>query len=233
LITYTVTITNNGWDTISSAYFTATFPPYLIPVSASPGVERVDDEFLWSDDFLVPNDSKTFTYTARISGSVPLGTVISQTSWLAYPDHNIIFDRITDLPAAPDLSTSRMEVTPNRDVEETDALTYTITLRNNGTVDAPEITTTNSLPQMLDLIMIDSPSSGDVISGGNNITWTTALSRGEVATLTFRTIISARSGGMIENVAYVEDGVHEIFPLPAQATFKPILTYLPIIFKNQ
>ena len=65
-ITYTATISNSGWAPISTATFTATFPAYLTAGSASPGVVKNGETFIWADSLAV-GESKTFTYSAQIN----------------------------------------------------------------------------------------------------------------------------------------------------------------------
>jgi len=234
VITYTATISNDGWDPIATAYFTATFPSYLTPLSASPGVSLAGGEFIWSDS-LAPNQSESFTYTAQIVGSFPQGAVLSQTSWLAYNEHDILFDRVADVYVAPSLRSSSKSVTPNQEVEKDDVLAYTIVLKNDGPIQVPVpvVTTTDTLPPVLDFVTIDPPSSGTVISSSRTLTWTTPLAQGQVATLTFQARVnSASSGGIINNVAYAGNGVNEPISLSAQAKFKVLPLYLPLIFKN-
>jgi hypothetical protein len=105
-------------------------------------------------------------------------------------------------------------------------------LRNSGTVDAPVVTTTNTLPHMLDLVSVDSPSRGNVLTYGNSITWTTPISQNESVTLTYRAIISYQTQSNINNVAQVNDSFNPPLLLTAQTTFKSIPVYLPVIIKN-
>jgi uncharacterized repeat protein (TIGR01451 family) len=173
------------------------------------------------------------TYTATIANSLPLGSVVSQVSWFSYPEHSILFDRMADVHVNfPNLNSSTMSVNPTRDVEENDVLTYTIVLRNTGLVDAPVVTTTNTLPHMLDLDSVDPPSRGNVLTYGNSLTWTTPLSQDEVATLTYRAIISYQSQSNIVNTAQVSDGFNSPLLLTARTSFKNIPIYLPVIMKN-
>ncbi|MEW5959769.1 MAG: hypothetical protein AB1801_18745, partial [Chloroflexota bacterium] len=157
----------------------------------------------------------------------------SQTNWLAYPDHQILFDRVATVKVNfPDLSESTMSVTPSQGVEAGDTLTYTIVLKNTGLVDDPLVTTTNTLPAALDLLAVDPPSQGSLEAGGKSITWTTALARNEVATLTYRAVISYKTSTAITNRAYAADDINQPVMLTTQSAFKVIPTYLPIIFKN-
>lgn len=232
-VTFTAAITYDGWDAVSStAYFTAVRPANLTWNSYSPELVPAGNDLTWNGT-LNQNQSKVFTYTATIAGSLPLGTVISQTSWLAYPEHNILFDRIATVKVNfPDLSQSAMSVTPAQNVEAGDTLTYTIILKNSGLVDAPAVTTTNSLPHMLSLAAVNPPAQGTVTTGQNGFTWTTALAKDQAATLTFRAVVSYQTSTGINNTAYASDGLNEPVDMPAQATFKSIPTYLPLIIKN-
>jgi hypothetical protein len=173
LITFTTNIENSGWDQISTAHLTATFPVYLVPVSASPGVSLESGAFIWTGA-LAASENKSLTYTAQIAGPPPAGTTISQTSWLAYPEHGILFDRIATLEATPALETSSMTVSPSHDVEQNDVLSYTIT---------------------------------------------------------FRAVISGAGQGLIKNVAQVYDGTNGPIGLSAEASFKALPYFLPIIVK--
>jgi uncharacterized repeat protein (TIGR01451 family) len=232
VVTYTAIITNDGWSDLSTAYFTATFPSELTPGSASPELSLSGGAFVWSGP-LAQNQSKVFTYTATIAGSLPLGTTVSQTSWLAYPEHNILFDRVADIAVNfPDLTNSSLTVTPAQGAQANDVLTYTIVLRNQGLVDAPWVTTTNTLPHMLDLLSIDTPSQGSIVSNGNSFTWTTSLAQGEEAVLTYRAVINYETSQPIENTAYVDDDLSPPLALTARTTFKTLFIYLPAVFKK-
>ncbi len=231
-VVYTATLINDGWDDLATAYFTATRPTELSWETFSPALTLVGDELRWSGP-LAQNEARVFTYSATIADPLPIGTLVEQTSWLAYPEHNIHFDRIAVVQVNfPNLSSSRMRVTPAQDVEAGDILTYTIVLRNDGLVDAPAVTTTNSLPHPLELLTVDGASQGNVEAGAKTLTWTTPLTRGGVATLTYRAVISYRAGYGIDNVAYATDGYGDPVRLTARAAFKVGSIYLPLIFKN-
>jgi uncharacterized repeat protein (TIGR01451 family) len=125
-----------------------------------------------------------------------------------------------------------MNVFPKENVEAGDTLTYTLILRNDGLADAPMVTTTNRLPNMLELISVDDPSRGHVISDTYGITWTTPLSQDGVASLTYRAAISYRIGAAIYNTAYANDGFSDPVMLSDSATFRTYPIYLPLIYKN-
>ncbi len=231
-IIYTATINNNGWYDLQTAHFTATFPAELTPANHSPELTSAAGNLVWSGP-VAQNQSQVLTYTATIANALPLGTLVSQTSWLAYPDHNILFDRITDIKVNfPNLTTSDLIVTPIEDVEQGDVLTYTIILKNSGLVDDPIVTSTNTLPHNLDLLSIGTPSQGVMVFSGKSITWTTPLSYNAVATLTYRASISYKTSTAIRNTAYANDNFNDQLSLIAQTSYKIIPLYLPLIFKE-
>lgn len=231
VVTFTAVISNNGWNALSTATFTATFPAYLSPETASSGLSPVGNDWVWSGPLGV-GASQKFTYTARINQDLPLGSVISQTSWLAYSNHNLLFERVAAVEVAPNFSGSSMAVWPAQEVAKNDVLTYTIVLKNEGTTDSPLVTVTNRLPATLEGLAVLPPASGAVLSSGNSFTWTTTLARNQSATLTFRATISDSGLGAIRNSAHVSDGVHSPLTLSAEAWFKAQPIYLPVISKN-
>ncbi len=231
-VVYTATVINDGWIDLPTVHFTATFPAELTVADYASTLTPSGGNLIWQGS-LDKNQTRIFIYTAAITDSLPLGTVVRQVSWLSYPEHNILFDRMADVDVNfPNLETSSLTVTPTQDAEENDVLTYTIVLKNTGPVDAPQVTTTNTLPHMLALMDVGTPGRGTVISHQESLTWTTPLSSNETVTLTYRAIISYRSQSNIRNTVYVDDNLNAPLELTAQTSFKSHLTYLPVIFKR-
>jgi uncharacterized repeat protein (TIGR01451 family) len=173
-----------------------------------------------------------FTYTANIAAGLPVGSKISQVSWLAYPQHHILVDRVAEVRVNfPNLETSALTVAPTQGVEPGDVLTYTLVLSNTGLVNDPAVAATTTLPPMLELWGVDPPAEGAVITGARGFTWTTALATNAPATLTYRAVISYKTSGAIENTVYVNDGLNDPLALTARTTFKSWPIYLPLIFK--
>ena len=231
-IAFTAVIVNDGWDNITTAYFTATFPAELTPQTASPGLTLSNGSFVWSGP-LAKNESKTFTYSAVISDNLPLGTTLSQSSWLAYPDHHILFDRVADVRVNfPSYNASSFSVTPSGGAEAGDTLNYTLILKNDGLVDSPVVTATNTLPHMLDLLAYDPPSKGNLVTQGRDFTWVLPLAKNETATLTYRAVISYQTSSAIENTVEVNDGLNPPLELTARTTYKVVPMYFPLLPKN-
>ncbi len=230
-IAYTATLINDGWDAITTAYFTATFPASLTPGLAAPELNFDGSQFSWSGPLAV-GEPKILTYTAQINQPVAVGAVFSQTNWLDYANHNLLFDRITNLAATPNLGSSRLEVTPTQNIKADDVLTYTIVLQNGGFANSPAVTTTGTLPGALTLLGIDGSAPGVVTNGDNSFTWTTALPRNATAVLTYYAVVSDSAGLVIKNAALVDDGLNPAVEITAQAWLKTTPVYLPVIQKN-
>jgi hypothetical protein len=231
-ILYTAVLTNDGWIDLPNAVFTATFPAELTPGPASPGFNSVGSHLVWSGP-LARNQRKVLTYTATIATSLPVATNVSQVSWLAYPEHNILFDRVAEVRVNfPELNASSLAVNPAQGVEQGTVLNYTLTLRNTGPVNDPVVTATSTLPLMLDLLTVDPPSQGTLLTGGRSFTWTISLASGQEARLTYGAVISYRTSSAVVNTVTVNDGLNDPLILTAQSTFKVSPLYFPIIYKK-
>jgi hypothetical protein len=232
VITYSAILLNDGWIDLPTVTFTATFPSELTLETFSPDFNSVGGSIVWSGP-LPRNQLKLLTYSARLADSLPLGTHVRQTSWLAYPEHAILFDRVAEVRVNfPDLSESSLSVTPASKVSKGDILNYTLVLRNTGLVDDPIVTATSTLPPMLELTGVDNPSQGTIVNGGKSFTWTTSLASNEVATLTYRAVISYETSSPIQNIVYVNDGLNDPLALTTGASFQIRPLYLPIIYKK-
>ncbi|MFN8454306.1 MAG: S8 family serine peptidase [Anaerolineae bacterium] len=231
-IIYTATLLNDGWIDLPAAVFTATFPAQLTPGSASPGLNLVNGQLVWSGP-LARNQAKVLTYTASIAAALPLGTKVSQTSWLYYPEHHLLFDRVAETRVNfPELGTSALTVSPSQGVEPGTVLNYSLTLRNSGLVNDPVVTATGALPPLLDLLGLDPPGQGTLLTSDQSFTWTTALASNQEATLTYRAVISYRTGSAVAHTVQVNDGLNEPLLLTARSTFKVLPLYFPILFKK-
>ncbi|MCB0167835.1 MAG: S8 family serine peptidase [Anaerolineae bacterium] len=231
-VTYTAAIVNDGWANIATTYFTATFPAELTPQSASPALTLSNGSFVWNGP-LAKNETKVLTYTATISNNLPLGTVIGQTSWLAHPDHHILFDRVADVRVNfPTYNTSSFSVTPTGGATAGDTLHYTLVLKNDGLVDSPAVTATNTLPHMLTLLGVDPPGKGSLVTDGGKLTWVLPLAKNETATLTYQAVISYQTSSAVENTVEINDRLNSPLMLTARTTYKVVPMYFPLLVKN-
>ncbi|MCB0193302.1 MAG: S8 family serine peptidase [Anaerolineae bacterium] len=231
-ITYTATVKNDGWYAMTTAYFTATFPSLLVPETASPELTLVNSNFVWNGP-LAKDEQKVLTYTAIISDDLPLGTLISQTNWFGYSDHNIVFDNVADVRVNfPTYDSSSFTVSPGNNVGAGDILNYTVTLKNDGVIDSPMVTLTNTLPHMLDITALVPPSQGNFERTGRVFTWTLPLAKNETATLNYQAVISYQTSSPVENKVTLNDNLNPPLTLTAKTTYKVLPLYFPILHKN-
>ncbi|MDM8529004.1 S8 family serine peptidase [Anaerolineales bacterium HSG24] len=231
LIAYTATIKNDGSQDISIAYFTATFPPALIPTPMSSELTPVGDQLVWQGR-LAKDEDKTFKYTAQVAEGTPLGTTAQQVSWFSYPDHTVRFDRINQVIInEPDLTDSSFEVNPAHRVAPSDMVTYTLVLSNNSLVDVPVVTASSILETEIILTEVDSPVVGTVITSTTGLTWSIPVPAQQAVTLTYRAIITQTTAKSIETNAYIDDSVHEPIELTAWLFLQQQDVYLPILLK--
>ncbi len=234
VINYTAVITNDGWADIQTAHFTATFPAELALVGTafSPELSLVDGQLVWSGP-LAKNERKVFNYAATVADPLPLGSVVSQTSWVAYDDHDIVVDRLTNVCVnCPNLQQSTFTANPAQKLRAGDTLTFTLVLRNSGLVDDPAVKVTNTVPLPLELVELGQPSRGNVSQNDQSLTWTTPVSKNEAVTLTYRTVVSYQTSQPIENVAYVVDSADTPMFLRALANYQVFSSYFPVIRKE-
>jgi uncharacterized repeat protein (TIGR01451 family) len=234
-LTYTLVLRNDGWQDMASAYFTATFTSDLIPIpaSVSGGASWAPEHssFVWSGS-LAQGQSLTFTYQAIITGSLPMGHVVSHTVWMGYDNHHIEFDRIVATPVnLPILSQSSFSVSPTIG-EKGSLLTYTLQVRNTGVADG-QVTAVNTLPSSVALVPNTLwASDGITQANGQFITWHVPVAVGETASLTYTAMITQVPFGFaLQNQAILDDGLGNSLLLEAVATVEGLSVFLPIILK--
>jgi uncharacterized repeat protein (TIGR01451 family) len=134
---------------------------------------------------------------------------------------------------APDLSSSEIGV--DKEVAEPgDVLTYTITLRNDGVIDAPAAKLENTIPSYTAYVP-DSlwASEGDVYYDEGVISWTGGVGVGASVTITYKaSVTTARADFSIVNVVYIDDGYGEEFERRVITIVPPFKTYFPLILKQ-
>jgi subtilisin family serine protease len=233
-LNYTVVLHNDGWQDISSAFFTATFTSDLnpIPDSVSGGAiwnpaQRV---FSWSGP-LTQGQSLTFTYGADIAGPLPAGHVISHTVWMGYDNHFIQCDRVVATAVnLPVLSQSTFSVTPSV-AQKGAQLTYVLHIVNTGVADGL-VTATNHLPTVLALVPNTLQADRGAIDINDGvIMWDVPVAVGASASLTYSAILTdVPSGSKLRNRVMLDDGLGNILPLDALASVERSL-FLPFILK--
>jgi uncharacterized repeat protein (TIGR01451 family) len=138
---------------------------------------------------LAKNESRTFTYQARVATGVPYGTMSRQISWFGYDKHALQFDRVAAVPVnIPDWHTSHLTVDPAVLVQG-EVFTYTLYLTNTGVADAPVVTVTTKIPAQIEPIESSINQSNLTYGPGeyqdDQIVWVTAVPRNQGVRLTY------------------------------------------------
>jgi uncharacterized repeat protein (TIGR01451 family) len=112
-------------------------------------------------------------------------------------------------------------------VQYGEPFTYTITLRNPGTVDLPAVRVTDTLSALLTYLpgSLHAPT-GSFGEAGGVITWTGALGAGQETPITFRTQ-AVRAAQTITNTATIEGG--EVFRRAVTVEIIPLRVFLPLV----
>ncbi len=230
---YIITLRNTGNMNAGGARITDTIPANTTYVagtlSASSGVpvwDTVNRRITWSGE--VPtNRNVTIEYYVTINSPLNDGTVITNTATMA-DGLNPAFETApatqTLVRSAPDLSGSTKTV--DRAVAAPgDAIEYTITLRNAGTMNAAGAVMTDTLPVEVDFI-----NNSIVIVGGGTATydpaqrlilWNGAVNAGQTVTIRYRARLHTdlTTGTLIENTATIDDGRLSVYDIgPAVTT---------------
>ncbi|MEO8394966.1 MAG: CSLREA domain-containing protein, partial [Chloroflexota bacterium] len=167
-VTYTVTLTNSGTgDQANNAgdEFSDTLPDQLTVVSATPSsgtALSAGNSVTWNGALAANGGSVTITITATINAGTAGDSVSNQGTAHYDSDGDNINDAdgVTDDPGtgavldataftvvAPDVSVSKTATDVNGGVLVSgDTLRYTITISNNGTADAQNVSLTDATP---------------------------------------------------------------------------------------
>jgi uncharacterized repeat protein (TIGR01451 family)/gliding motility-associated-like protein len=160
-ITYTITVTNLGLSDALAVSVADNLPSELTLISATPGVGTWTSPN-WNIGTLTNGSVAAMTLVARLNTSVAQGNIISNTATVTSttPDPvpvNNTATQTTSVNASADLS-----ITKTDDADPVIAgqnITYTITVTNNGSSDAVNVSVADVLPSELTLVSA-TPSSG-------------------------------------------------------------------------
>ena len=236
IVTYTVSLTNDGWQDIDQANMTATFTSDLAPIPGSiqggASWEAGHQAFVWQGT-LAQDQGRVFTYQAVVASPLPDGHVLSHTVWIGYDSHKVLFDRVQSTYVNyPILSSSTFTVSPLA-VDQGDWLTFTLQARNTG-LGGTTVAVSNLLPTYLALSPSDLwVSRGEVQLDGRQVTWSVPLSESENAVLTYTgwlTGIPPKS--VLNNQATLNDDLGNWVELQASVMVAPKSWFLPLILKN-
>jgi uncharacterized repeat protein (TIGR01451 family) len=149
-ISYAITVTNNGPDELSSVRVVDSVPPEILGPTFVPSVGSYDSSTgLWSGLGLPAAQSATLTMSGTVS-PMAAGTLTNTVTASMTPGHvdgnpsnDVASDTDTVTPAADLAVTKAGSAVP---VQPGSNFTYSITVTNNGPVDASGVTVTDVLP---------------------------------------------------------------------------------------
>ncbi|QIK63723.1 DUF11 domain-containing protein [Leucobacter viscericola] len=210
--TYDVTVTNTGTDQVTGVTATDVLPAGLTFVSATdggaydPALRRVT----WNVGTLAAGAAQTVHVTATVDADVKPGQQIRNVA-IVDTDQGCVDDPSTDQNECESVD---VDETPAISIVKTDsketvapgeALTYTLTVTNAGTVAAENVTVTDQLPAELEFVSAGQGGTYDPATG--NVSWTIpSLDAGASTTVEVTANVAATVGAGVDiaNVATVD-----------------------------
>jgi large repetitive protein len=191
VVNFTVTLTNNGPDTASNIRVTDLLPDGLTLDSATAGQGSYDPVAgIWSAGSLADGASAVLTIRAQVASPDPqtdTASILSADQFDPTPADNTASATVTPTQAALAVVVAVDDATPNVG----DAITFTVTVTNNGPDDANGVVLLNSLPAGL-TVTGDSAEQG-TFAGGNGIWSVGTLPEGQTTTLTITATVATNA----------------------------------------
>ncbi|MGL4669595.1 MAG: DUF7507 domain-containing protein, partial [Methanobacteriaceae archaeon] len=199
IVTFTITVLNNGPDTAIATKLTDILPNTLVLISATPSFGSFNSTTgLWTIGDLASGTQATLTLTCRVNGTGNITNVANASSSTFDPvlSNNINNDSLIAAPVA-DLGVVKNVNNANPLVGQN--VTFTIAVTNNG----PNNATNVNVYDLLNSSLIYLSSSASRGSYNNNTgTWTIGnLNVGETVYLNITVLVNA--SGSISNIALV------------------------------
>ena len=229
VVTMTGILRNDGWADVAVARFSATVPAGLsfVAGSLSPSATYHDPTrtVSWQGS-LARNETTAVSFSVQV-GSLPPLTQVSFPAQLGYDDHHLDFERPCILRIdAPDLSGSSLTVEPISSPVGR-ILTYTLTVRNDGVVDATAEVSATAPYQAAFTGTLDSGGigSGDVVS--SVLSWAGPVPAGGQVTLRYHLAPDDSSDYWLFHLAQVRDQTGERWYPEARAYVWSWKIYMP------
>jgi uncharacterized repeat protein (TIGR01451 family) len=248
VLTYTITLLNDGSDPVPEVQVIDQLPPNLGLVAGSithtygSHVAR-NDVITWALDIEgTLNATETLSFRARVSPDIPDDGWITNTAEIIVPGSS--FTRTTAIyihRTHPELEASKF-IYPDW-ARPGGLLTYTVRIHNTGDGDADTVWMSDELPPLVTYVTDSlTATMGSFGEAGGVITWnatlgpagTLLLPDGEGASITFTVQISPEltQNILITNVAEIT-GVGTIVPAQANAwAIYRFYVYLPVLYKR-
>ncbi|WP_111706920.1 T9SS type B sorting domain-containing protein [Lutibacter citreus] len=187
IITYTITVVNNGDAVVTGLVVTDELPSGLTyeTVTPSDGVWRAPN---WDIGTLVQGEQETIVVKAIVGmdqGGITLVNNISNTQ--DQDDSNLTEDDASETIIVTNTDLETVKTVSNKKPNEGDTITYTIEVTNNGPSDATNVSLTDNLPVGVTFVS-HSASKGTFNYGSGE--WTIGnLTNGATAVLTINATV--------------------------------------------
>jgi uncharacterized repeat protein (TIGR01451 family) len=209
IITYTITLTNNGSVNATRIEVTDDWPTGLTYVSYTAGQGSYDYiSKIWTVGNLDSKATATLAITAAVTPRVGVTIIdnITRVSKLDQPDTNTI-NKIA--VASITIQSTDLTITntvDNANPDEKSTIVYTVTLTNNGETDATDVIVADYLPQGVTYLSSNA-DQGKYDAGTAD--WTVGnLTKGASITLTIKATINSGTGALkidnMANLAYID-----------------------------
>jgi uncharacterized repeat protein (TIGR01451 family) len=238
-LTYTITLRNDGWDGISQASLLNPIPAntHYVAGSLQPAeavYHPLTNTVTWHGG-IAPGHNVTVSYRVDVASPLAPGTVISNVAYIGYGDHHVLFDRAVDVRVnVSDLSASTIKVDKEK-AQNGDPLTYTITLRNDGVIQASSAVLTNVIPAHVAYVpgSLSTEGGPPAVCDGEKVTWSGSISFGPHVTITYGAVVSTTRGNLsIRNVMHLEDDFDYVTERTATTVVPSLPQFLPLIVKG-
>ncbi len=183
LISYTITVTNNGPSTVASMTLTDTFfndSPLvqnngaISNITATPSTGTLSTAspssgtaFTWSGLSLAPGQSVTLTLAGKVAidqTKTPLRNVVTVAPAAGItdptPSNNTVFDEDTVIAKIADADLTITKVPTSTSIVPGNPVTYTLTVKNNGPDPVSSLTGKETLPSEILAPITFTPSTG-------------------------------------------------------------------------
>ena len=198
IITWTITVTNNGPDKAVNVRVTDKLPAGLIYIGSDGNYNK--DTGVWIVGDLANGASASLVITTQVDiTNATIRNVANVTS--DTPGNNTPGNNTTDVPPEADLEI--IKLVSNKTTKKGEIVTWTIVVTNKGPDAASNIYVKDTLPAG---VTYKAHTTSKGLFDSNSLTWfITGLNNGESATLTISTLVDVEDTTLVNNVNVTND----------------------------
>lgn len=234
--TYTITVRNAAVAPKNEVTVTNPLPPELtlVPGSLQGAVYNAAAHTIEWAGVLPAGSAHRIVYQATADATLAAGSFIENGVTLGYTRHNLAFDLAAGTWAgAPDLTKSAITAVPNHPFGAT-AVTYTLSLINDGPAAAATLSATLYLPALLHPITPTlTTGHGAAQLQPGRLLWQGALEAGERVTATLLLTRTASAlPQWLPTAVVIQDGVTQTTLREHRLLLNPYSHYLPYVAQH-